>query len=90
MKIGVGNSYIKHQSNPASPNAAQKTEASVSADAQEKAISPSFSSTSDSASLDMAKIEAIRDAIKNGSLQIDAEKIADALIQTTQDFLSES
>lgn len=42
---------------------------------------------SGSADIDVAHVEAIRDAIKNGSLSIDTGKIADGILQTARDLL---
>ena len=38
--------------------------------------------------IDMNRVETLKQAIRDGSLQIDAGKIADALIKDTQDFLA--
>lgn len=51
-------------------------------DAQAKLMQPG---TSD---IDMNRVETLKQAIRDGSLKIDVEKIADALIKDTQDFLA--
>lgn len=38
--------------------------------------------------IDMNRVETLKQAIRDGSLQMDAGKIADALIKDTQDFLA--
>lgn len=38
--------------------------------------------------IDMNRVETLKQAIRDGSLQIDAGKIADTLIKDTQDFLT--
>ena len=38
--------------------------------------------------IDMNRVETLKQAIRDGSLQIDAGTIADALIKDTQDFLA--
>lgn len=40
-----------------------------------------------SADVDMDRVQAIRNAIRNGELQIDASRIADGLIDSTRDLL---
>ncbi|ACR30381.1 flagellar biosynthesis anti-sigma factor FlgM [Burkholderia glumae] len=42
---------------------------------------------SGSADIDTAKVQSIRDAIKNGSLTIDTGKIADGILQTASELL---
>ncbi|QQC63049.1 flagellar biosynthesis anti-sigma factor FlgM [Paraburkholderia ginsengisoli] len=42
---------------------------------------------SGSADIDTAHVESIRQAIKDGSLQIDSGKIADGVLQTARDLL---
>ena len=42
---------------------------------------------SGSADIDMAHVQSIKDAISNGTLQIDSGKIADGVIQTARDLL---
>ena len=42
---------------------------------------------SGSADIDMAHVQSIKDAIRNGTLQIDSGKIADGVIQTARDLL---
>ncbi|AOJ70316.1 MULTISPECIES: flagellar biosynthesis anti-sigma factor FlgM [Burkholderia] len=44
---------------------------------------------SGSADIDTAQVEAIRDAIKNGTLSIDTGKIADGILQTARDLLKQ-
>ncbi|WP_063532989.1 flagellar biosynthesis anti-sigma factor FlgM [Burkholderia sp. MSMB1589WGS] len=39
------------------------------------------------ADIDTAQVDAIRDAIKNGTLSIDTGKIADGILQTARDLL---
>ncbi|BES84332.1 negative regulator of flagellin synthesis [Pectobacterium araliae] len=51
-------------------------------DAQAKLMQPG---TQD---IDMARVETLKQAIRDGSLKIDAGKIADALLKETQDFLA--
>ncbi|MEC5318470.1 flagellar biosynthesis anti-sigma factor FlgM [Brenneria populi subsp. brevivirga] len=51
-------------------------------DAQAKLMQPG---TSD---IDMDRVETLKQAIRDGSLTIDVERIADALIKETQDFLA--
>ncbi|WP_322031683.1 flagellar biosynthesis anti-sigma factor FlgM [Paraburkholderia sp. J76] len=42
---------------------------------------------SGSADIDMTHVQSIKDAIRNGTLQIDAGKIADGVIQTARDLM---
>ncbi|WP_322104917.1 flagellar biosynthesis anti-sigma factor FlgM [Paraburkholderia sp. J41] len=42
---------------------------------------------SGSADIDVAHVQSIKDALKNGTLQIDAGKIADGVIQTARDLM---
>ncbi|WP_323119593.1 flagellar biosynthesis anti-sigma factor FlgM [Burkholderia alba] len=42
---------------------------------------------SGSADIDTAQVESIRDAIRNGTLSIDAGKIADGVLQTAHELL---
>ncbi len=42
---------------------------------------------SGSSDIDTAKVESIRDAIRNGSLSIDTGKIADGILQTASELL---
>jgi len=42
---------------------------------------------SGSADIDMAHVESIKQAIKDGTLQIDSGKIADGVLQTARDLL---
>ncbi|SDD23130.1 flagellar biosynthesis anti-sigma factor FlgM [Paraburkholderia lycopersici] len=42
---------------------------------------------SGAADIDVAHVQSIKDAIRNGTLQIDASKIADGVIQTARDLL---
>ena len=42
---------------------------------------------SGSADIDTAHVQSIKDAIRNGSLQIDSGKIADGVIQTARDLM---
>jgi negative regulator of flagellin synthesis FlgM len=42
---------------------------------------------SDSSDIDTAHVESIKQAIKNGTLQIDSGKIADGVLQTARDLL---
>ena len=42
---------------------------------------------SGAADIDMAHVQSIKDAISNGTLQIDAGKIADGVIQTARDLM---
>ena len=42
---------------------------------------------SGSADIDMAHVQSIKDAISNGTLQIDSGKIADGVIQTARDLV---
>lgn len=42
---------------------------------------------SGAADIDMGQVQSIKDAIKNGSLQIDASKIADGIIETARGLL---
>ncbi|PWC17436.1 flagellar biosynthesis anti-sigma factor FlgM [Brenneria corticis] len=51
-------------------------------DAQAKLMQPG---TQD---IDMNRVETLKQAIRDGSLKFDVEKIADALIKDTQDFLA--
>ncbi|MCL6323952.1 flagellar biosynthesis anti-sigma factor FlgM [Pectobacterium polaris] len=51
-------------------------------DAQAKLMQPG---TQD---IDMNRVEILKQAIRDGSLKIDAGKIADALLKETQDFLA--
>ncbi|UYA61064.1 flagellar biosynthesis anti-sigma factor FlgM [Pectobacterium colocasium] len=51
-------------------------------DAQAKLMQPG---TQD---IDMNRVETLKQAIRDGSLKIDAGKIADALLKETQDFLA--
>ncbi|PWD66267.1 flagellar biosynthesis anti-sigma factor FlgM [Pectobacterium versatile] len=51
-------------------------------DAQAKLMQPG---TQD---IDMNRVETLKQAIRDGSLKIDARKIADALLKETQDFLA--
>ncbi|MCH5052323.1 flagellar biosynthesis anti-sigma factor FlgM [Pectobacterium aquaticum] len=51
-------------------------------DAQAKLMQPG---THD---IDMNRVEALKQAIRDGSLNMDAGKIADALLKETQDFLA--
>ncbi|MCV9880394.1 flagellar biosynthesis anti-sigma factor FlgM [Brenneria izbisi] len=51
-------------------------------DAQAKLMQPG---TND---IDMKRVETLKQAIRDGSLKIDVEKIADGLIKDTQDFLA--
>ncbi|WP_010101062.1 flagellar biosynthesis anti-sigma factor FlgM, partial [Burkholderia oklahomensis] len=44
---------------------------------------------SGSADIDTAQVEAIRDAIKNGTLSIDTGKIADGILQTARELLKQ-
>ncbi|MEH0832439.1 flagellar biosynthesis anti-sigma factor FlgM [Pectobacterium cacticida] len=66
----------------------KQSEAQVSAtqvklsDAQAKLMQPG---TQD---IDMNRVEILKQAIRDGSLKIDAGKIADALIKDTQEFLA--
>ncbi|MEW9581124.1 flagellar biosynthesis anti-sigma factor FlgM [Paraburkholderia sp. DGU8] len=43
--------------------------------------------TSGSADIDTASVESIKQAIKDGTLQIDSGKIADGVLQTARDLL---
>ncbi|MDX5630698.1 MULTISPECIES: flagellar biosynthesis anti-sigma factor FlgM [unclassified Brenneria] len=51
-------------------------------DAQAKLMQPGASD------IDLNRVETLKQAIRDGSLKIDVEKIADALIKDTQDFLA--
>ncbi|WP_233980553.1 flagellar biosynthesis anti-sigma factor FlgM [Pectobacterium versatile] len=51
-------------------------------DAQAKLMQPG---TQD---IDMNRVETLKQAIRDGSLKIDAGKISDALLKETQDFLA--
>ncbi|WP_409307248.1 flagellar biosynthesis anti-sigma factor FlgM [Pectobacterium sp. B1J-3] len=51
-------------------------------DAQAKLMQPGVQD------IDMNRVETLKQAIRDGSLKIDVEKIADALIKDTQDFLA--
>lgn len=42
---------------------------------------------SDTRDIDTARVEALKTAIRNGELKMDTGKIADALIQETQNYL---
>lgn len=44
---------------------------------------------SGSADIDTAQVDAIRDAIKSGTLSIDTGKIADGILQTARDLLKQ-
>jgi len=43
--------------------------------------------SSDASDIDTAHVESIKQAIKNGTLQIDSGKIADGVLQTARDLL---
>jgi negative regulator of flagellin synthesis FlgM len=45
---------------------------------------------SGSADIDVAHVESIKDAIRNGTLQIDAGKIADGVLETARNLLKPS
>lgn len=81
----------------ATPAASAATAASTSAASGDANVNlSSLSSTlrslaaSGSADIDMAHVQSIKDAIKNGTLQIDSGKIADGVIQTARDLMKPS
>lgn len=45
------------------------------------------SSSGDTADVDMAKVNAVREAIQNGTYKVNAEAIADKLLSNAQDML---
>ncbi|MFX1673640.1 flagellar biosynthesis anti-sigma factor FlgM [Paraburkholderia sp. A2WS-5] len=65
--------------------------AGTSADANVSLSSLSSSlrslAASGAADIDMGQVQSIKDAIKNGTLQIDAGKIADGIIETARGLL---
>lgn len=74
---------------------AQKSKTTASADNQENKSTVSLSDTldqlqkQDAQDIDVAKVERIKDAIRDGSLTMDSGKIADALISQAQSMLDE-
>ncbi|TOZ67298.1 flagellar biosynthesis anti-sigma factor FlgM [Burkholderia pseudomallei] len=50
---------------------------------------PRSLAASGSADIDTAQVDAIRDAIKSGTLSIDTGKIADGILQTARDLLKQ-
>ncbi|QGZ62674.1 flagellar biosynthesis anti-sigma factor FlgM [Paraburkholderia acidisoli] len=81
----------------ATPAATTATAAGTSAASGDANVNlSSLSSTlrslaaSGSADIDMAHVQSIKDAIKNGTLQIDSGKIADGVLQTARDLMKPS
>ncbi|WP_246798063.1 flagellar biosynthesis anti-sigma factor FlgM [Burkholderia perseverans] len=78
-------------SSAASSAAAQAESAPAGGDANVNLSSVSTNlrslAASGSADIDTAKVQSIRDAIKNGSLTIDTGKIADGVLQTASELL---
>ncbi|AOK28145.1 flagellar biosynthesis anti-sigma factor FlgM [Burkholderia singularis] len=82
---------------PAAPGAAQPDAGAASAPAQGDAnVSLSgLSSTlrslaaSGNADIDVAQVESIREAIRNGTLSIDTSRIADGILQTARELLKQ-
>lgn len=77
---------------PTGTDAARRKAANDGARAAAGSTQVEFSSVStllsDGASdVDMAKVQAIREAIRNGELAINAGRIADGLIESTRDLL---
>ncbi|MFT4465969.1 MAG: flagellar biosynthesis anti-sigma factor FlgM [Sodalis sp. (in: enterobacteria)] len=74
---------------------AQKNKTAASTDNQENKSTVSLSDTldqlqkQDGQDIDVAKVERIKDAIRDGSLTMDSGKIADALISQAQLMLDE-
>lgn len=74
---------------------AQKNKTAASADNQENKSTVSLSDTldqlqkQDGQDIDVAKVERIKDAIRDGSLTMDSGKIADALISQAQLMLDD-
>jgi negative regulator of flagellin synthesis FlgM len=69
-------------------DSAQQTETTSSAQSTVSlsALSSNLRSTG-SADVDMAKVESIKSAIRDGSLKMDPSKIADGLLGTVRDLL---
>ena len=85
------------QGAPAAADASASAGASSSADTTEAHVSLSSLSSqlrslaaSGSADVDTAQVESIKSAIRNGTLQIDAGKIADGVIATARSLLKPS
>lgn len=78
-------------SSSAASSAAAQAEAPAGGDANVNLSSVSTNlrslAASGSADIDTAKVQSIRDAIKNGSLTIDTGKIADGVLQTASELL---
>lgn len=74
---------------------AQKNKTAASAGNQDNQSTVSLSDTldhlqkQDSQDIDVAKVERIKDAIRDGSLTMDSGKIADALINQAQSMLDD-
>ncbi|MFJ2973367.1 flagellar biosynthesis anti-sigma factor FlgM [Kluyvera sp. NPDC087067] len=70
---------------------AQKARADKSTTATSASVTLSNAQTaltrSDSSDINTARVEELKTAIRNGELKMDTGKIADALIQDTQDYL---
>jgi negative regulator of flagellin synthesis FlgM len=79
---------------PAATAAAPASTSAASGDANVNLSSLSSSlrslAASGSADIDMAHVQSIKDAIKNGTLQIDSGKIADGVLQTARDLMKPS
>lgn len=75
----------------ATPSASAASTSGASGDANVNLSSLSSTlrslAASGSADIDVAHVQSIKDAIKNGTLQIDAGKIADGVIQTARDLM---
>lgn len=65
---------------------AEKTAAATSASVTLSDAQTALTRSS-SGDINMARVEALKTAIRNGELKMDTGKIADALIQDTQDYL---
>lgn len=72
---------------PASGPRAARSAAPAAGSAQVELSAASSALQSASADVNLERVQALRDAIRSGQLQIDAGRIADGLIESTRELL---
>lgn len=90
----AGVAHAQQGGSAAATNSASASSADASTSAGDASVSLSSLSSqlrslaaSGSADIDTAHVESIKDAIRNGTLQIDAGKIADGVLDTARSLL---
>ncbi|KFF49120.1 hypothetical protein GY26_09440 [Gammaproteobacteria bacterium MFB021] len=90
MKIDQTNSLTRlTQSDALDPKRNAKSAESAAAPAGSKTTLSQIDTQNASGDIDTARVAEIRQAIADGSLQLDTGKIADGLIQSVRDMLDE-